>query len=1142
MSNKVYVDVLAEFSKDGLLIPKEITWEDGRKYEITRVKDKRRAASTRAGGVGERYTCVVAGKEIFLFYENNNMWFMETLTEELRGVIFQNPLTDVWETADQYLSGNVREKLAIAATYAENHPVYAPNVQALTQVQPRELDASEIEVRIGATWIDPKYINDFMRDIFQTPEHLFRRDTIGVQFSGVTGEWNIKGKNADFGNTLVNMTYGTSRVNAYKILEDSLNLKDTRVYDTIEEDGKEKRVLNKKETMIASQKQEAIREAFKDWVFRDPERRQTLVAKYNELFNSTRPREYDGSHLKFPGMTPDIELKPHQKNAVAHVLYGDNTLLAHCVGAGKTFEMTAAAMESKRLGLCQKSLFVVPNHLTEQWASDFLRLYPGANILAATKKDFEPANRKKFCSRIATGDYDAVIIGHSQFEKIPLSQERQAATIERQIDEIELAIEQAKKDNGERYTIKQMEKSRKALQVRLDKLNDQRRKDNVVTFEQLGVDRLFVDESHNYKNLFLYTKMRNVAGIAQTEAQKSSDMFAKCQYLDEITGGKGVTFATGTPISNSMTELYTNMRYLQYGTLQKLGLGHFDAWAASFGETQTAIELAPEGTGYRAKTRFAKFFNLPELIALFKESADIQTPDMLKLPVPEAEYENVVLKPSEFQKEMVASLAERAEAVRDRQVQPYEDNMLKITNDGRKLALDQRLLNDMLPDEENSKAATCVEKAYEIWENTKEQKSAQLIFCDLSTPKGDGTFNVYEDIKNKLMEKGVPEQEIAFIHDANTELRKAELFAKVRSGQVRFLLGSTAKMGAGTNVQDRLIALHHLDVPWRPSDIEQQEGRILRQGNQNDKVKIFRYVTEGTFDSYSWQLIENKQKFIGQIMTSKSPVRSCEDVDEAALSYAEVKALATGNPYIKEKMDLDIQVSKLKLMKANHTSQMYRLEDNITQHYPHQIAIFKERIEGFTADMEKYAKNKPEDKEQFFMQVGGKPYTDKKEAGTAIIAMCKEIKGINASADVGEYLGFKLNVTFDSFNNKFVMNVKGAMSHPMEVGSDPLGNITRINNVLEAMPAQLEEAQTKLSNVEHQLETAKAEVDKPFPQEAELSEKLERLAELNALLNMDEKGDDAIGMDDEATEPEKPHEDVKSVDEKGDEVADMPAR
>ncbi|MGN0265441.1 MAG: DUF3849 domain-containing protein [Oliverpabstia sp.] len=827
---------------------------------------------------------------------------VDTVKEELTGIIFQNPLTDQWETADEYLSGNVRDKLETAKVYAESHPEYAVNVQALTQVQPKELDASEIEVRIGATWIDPKYIEDFMRETFETPQHLLDRNVVGVQYSDVTGQWNIKGKNADYGNSLVNMTYGTSRRNAYTILEDSLNLKDSRVYDTIEEDGKEKRVLNKKETTIASQKQEAIREAFKDWVFRNPERRQVLVAKYNQLFNSTRPREYDGSHLKFPGMTPDIELKPHQKNAVAHVLYGDNTLLAHCVGAGKTFEMTAAAMESKRLGLCQKSLFVVPNHLTEQWASDFLRLYPGANILAATKKDFEPANRKKFCSRIATGDYDAVIIGHSQFEKIPLSQERQVAIIERQIDEIELAIAQAKADNGERYTIKQMEKSRKSLLTRLEKLNDASRKDNVVTFEQLGVDRLFVDESHNYKNLFLYTKMRNVAGIAQSEAQKSSDMFAKCQYLDELTGGKGVTFATGTPISNSMTELYTNMRYLQYGTLQKLGLGHFDSWASSFGETQTAIELAPEGTGYRAKTRFAKFFNLPELIALFKESADIQTPDMLNLPVPEAEYENVVLKPSEYQQDMVASLAERAEAVRDRQVQPYEDNMLKITNDGRKLALDQRLINDMLPDDDNSKASTCVEKAFEIWEQTKEQKSTQLIFCDLSTPKGDGTFNVYDDIRNKLIEKGVPPEEIAFIHEANTELRKAELFGKVRSGQVRFLLGSTQKMGAGTNVQDRLIALHHLDVPWRPSDIEQQEGRILRQGNLNPKVKIFRYVTEGTFDSYSWQLIENKQKFIGQIMTSKSPVRSCEDVDEAALTYAEVKALATGNPYIKEKM------------------------------------------------------------------------------------------------------------------------------------------------------------------------------------------------------------------------------------------------
>ena len=1036
------------------------------------------------------------------------------IKEELTGIIFQNPVTDKWETADEYLSGNVRDKLETAKTYAKNHPEYTVNVQALTQVQPKELDASEIEVRIGATWVKPEYLEDFMRDTFETPQHLFDKNIMGIQFSGVTGQWNVKGKNADYGNTLVNMTYGTSRRNAYQILEDSLNLKDSRVYDTIMEDGKEKRVLNKKETTLAAQKQDTIREAFKDWVFRDPDRRQDLVAKYNKLFNSTRPREYDGAHLKFPGMTPDIELKPHQKSAVAHVLYGDNTLLAHCVGAGKTFEMTAAAMESKRLGLCQKSLFVVPNHLTEQWASDFLRLYPGANILAATKKDFEPANRKKFCSRIATGDYDAVIIGHSQFEKIPLSIERQEAMIERQISEIELAIEQAKADNGERYTIKQMEKTRKSLSARLEKLNDTSRKDNVVTFEQLGVDRLFVDESHFYKNLFLYTKMRNVAGIAQTEAQKSSDMFAKCQYLDEITGGKGVTFATGTPISNSMTELYTNMRYLQYGTLQKLGLGHFDSWASSFGETQTAIELAPEGTGYRAKTRFAKFFNLPELIALFKESADIQTPDMLKLPVPEAEYENVVLKPSEYQQDMVSSLADRAEAVRNRLVEPYQDNMLKITNDGRKLALDQRLINDMLPDNESSKAATCVGKAFEIWEQTKEQKSTQLIFCDLSTPKGDGTFNVYEDIKNKLVEKGVPPEEIAFIHEANTEIRKAELFGKVRSGQVRFLLGSTQKMGAGTNVQDRLIALHHLDVPWRPSDIEQQEGRILRQGNLNPKVKIFRYVTEGTFDSYSWQLIENKQKFIGQIMTSKSPVRSCEDVDEAALTYAEVKALATGNPYIKEKMDLDIQVSKLKLMKGNHTSQKYKLEDNIAKHYPQQIAILKERISGMEADIQTAKANLPADKEQFLMKVGDKFYTDKKEAGAALVEMCKEMKTVNVPATIGEYAGFKMAVSFDSFNHKFVMNLKGQLSHNLEIGSDPLGNIARINHALESMPKQLAEAQTKLETVERQLETAKVEVTKPFAQEAELAEKLERLSALNALLNMDEKGDDALGMDD----------------------------
>ena len=1046
--------------------------------------------------------------------------FEDEITDELAGVIFKNPLTDKWETADEYLSGNVREKLSVAKSYAENHPEYAVNVSALERVQPKELDASEIEVRIGATWIDPKYIEDFMRETFQTPDYLFNRDVVGVQFSGITGQWNVKGKNADYGNTLVHNTFGTGRANAYKILEDSLNLKDTRIYDTVMEDGKEKRVLNKKETTLASQKQEAIREAFKDWVFRDPERRAALTAKYNELFNSTRPREYDGSHLKFPGMTPDIELKPHQKNAVAHVLYGDNTLLAHCVGAGKTFEMTAAAMESKRLGLCHKSLFVVPNHLTEQWASDFLRLYPGANILAATKKDFEPANRKKFCSRIATGDYDAVIIGHSQFEKIPLSTERQIAIIERQIEEIETAIALAKAERGERYTIKEMEKSRKSLVAKLDKLNDTTRKDNVVTFEQLGVDRLFVDESHNYKNLFLYTKMRNVAGIAQTEAQKSQDMFNKCQYLDELTGGKGVTFATGTPISNSMTELYTNMRYLQYATLQKMGLGQFDSWAATFGETQTAIELAPEGTGYRAKTRFAKFFNLPELIALFKESADIQTPDMLKLPVPEAEYENVTLKPSEAQKQMVESLAERAERVRNRMVDSSVDNMLKITNDGRKLALDQRLMNDMLPDDPNSKASVCVEKAFEIWEKTADKRSAQLIFCDLSTPKGDGTFNVYEDIRDKLIAKGVPPEEIAFIHDANTELRKAELFAKVRSGQVRFLLGSTAKMGAGTNVQDKLIALHHLDVPWRPSDIEQQEGRILRQGNTNPKVKIFRYVTEGTFDAYSWQLIENKQKFIGQIMTSKSPVRSCEDIDDAALTYAEVKALATGNPYIKEKMDLDIQVSKLKLMKANHTSQKYRLEDDIAQRYPKQISALKEKIEGLKADIADYNARKPADKEIFAMNVAGKNYEDRKEAGAALIAVCKEMKAANTPVSVGEYLGMKMAMTFDSFFKKFTLTLKGNLSHNVEIGSDPSGNITRINNALESMTKQLEEAVARLENVEHQLETAKVEVVKPFAQEAELAEKLDRLAELNALLNMDEKGDEAVDMDDDAPKQE----------------------
>ncbi len=825
----------------------------------------------------------------------------DKVTEELAGVIFKNPLNGVWETADEYLSGNVREKLQMAETSAANDQSYAINVEALKRVQPKNLDASEIEVRLGATWIKPEYINQFMGEIFHTPGYRLGK-TINVTYVEINGQWNISGKTQDFGNPLITSTYGTGRANAYRLLEDALNLKDTKIYDTVEEDGKEKRVLNKKETMLAQQKQEMIKGAYKEWIFKDMERREDICRTYNELFNSIRPREYDGSHIQFVGMTPEITLMPHQKNAIAHILYGDNTLLAHCVGAGKTFEMIAAGMESKRLGLAQKCLYVVPNHLTEQWGNDFLRLYPGANVLVATKKDFEPANRKKFCSRIATGEYDAIIIGHSQFERIPLSRERQIQTINRQIEDITFAIEDAANEDGTHFTVKQMEKTKKTLLAKLEKLNDQTRKDDVVTFEQLGVDRLFVDESHYYKNLFLYTKMRNVAGISQTDAQKSSDMFMKCQYLDEITGGKGVTFATGTPISNSMTELYTIMRYLQYGTLQKMGLGHFDAWAASFGETVTAIELSPEGTGYRAKTRFARFYNLPELISLFKETADVQTADMLNLPVPQAEYINEVLKPSEIQQEMVSGFAERAEIVRNGGVDATVDNMLKITNDGRKCALDQRLLNDMLPDDDDSKVNRCVKNAFEIWRETSDQKSTQLIFCDLSTPKNDGSFNVYDDVREKLVEKGIPREEIKFIHEASTEAKKAELFAKVRAGEVRILLGSTPKLGAGTNIQDRLIALHHLDCPWKPSDLEQQEGRILRQGNQNPKVKIFRYVTENTFDSYMWQILENKQKFISQIMTSKSPVRACEDVDDAALSYAEIKALATGNPYIKEKM------------------------------------------------------------------------------------------------------------------------------------------------------------------------------------------------------------------------------------------------
>ena len=1037
----------------------------------------------------------------------------EEIIEELQGVIFKNPLTDRYETSDAYLSGNVREKLQTAREFAQNHPEYSINVEYLEKVQPKELDASEIEVRLGATWVKPEYIQQFMGELFQTPWYLLGRD-IQVRYAEINGQWNISGKTRDsYGNALVTSTYGTSRANGYRLLEDALNLKDTKIYDTVEDaDGKERRVLNKKETMLAQQKQEMIREAFKEWVFRDMDRREDLCKTYNELFNSIRPREYDGSHIRFVGMTPEIQLMQHQKNAVAHILYGDNTLLAHCVGAGKTFQMVAAGMESKRLGLAQKCLY----HLTEQWGSDFLRLYPGANILVATKKDFEPANRKKFCSRIATGDYDAIIIGHSQFEKIPLSRERQIASIQKPIDDLEMEIEEAASEEGSRYTVKQMEKTRKTLETKLAKLNDQTRKDDVVTFEQLGVDRLFVDESHNYKNLFLYTKMRNVAGIAQTDAQKSSDMFMKCQYMDEITGGKGITFATGTPVSNSMVELYTIMRYLQYDTLQKLGMGHFDSWAASFGETVTAIELSPEGTGYRAKTRFARFFNLPELISLFKEAADVQTADMLNLPVPEAEYVNEVLEPSEEQKELVSSFADRAEKVRSGGLDPRIDNMLKITNDGRKCALDQRLINDMLPDAPESKVNLCVENAFKVWQDSSPKKGTQLIFCDLSTPKADGTFNVYDDLREKLTAKGIPQEEIVFIHEANTEAKKAELFAKVRAGQVRILIGSTPKLGAGTNVQDRLIALHHLDCPWKPSDLEQQEGRILRQGNHNDKVKIFRYVTEGTFDAYMWQILENKQKFISQIMTSKSPVRACEDVDDTALSYAEIKALATGNPYIKEKMDLDIQVSKLKLMKANHTSAKYRLETDIARTYPVQITATKERIAGLKADLAAVKPILEQDKDHFQMVIGGKEFTDRKEAGTALIAACAGLKAVNTNGKVGEYQGFSLTASFDSFHQTYQLTIKRQCSYTVEIGKDALGNIQRITNALSGIERKLTESEQKLENLQKQLATAQEEVKKPFAQEAELAEKTARLAELNSMLNMDERdSSDVLGIDED---------------------------
>ena len=1052
----------------------------------------------------------------------------EEVTEELTGVIFKNPLTDKWEPSDEYLSGNVREKLNIARQFAENHPEYMVNVQALERVQPKDLDASEIEARLGATWISPDYITEFMAETFHTPRQHINYERIKVQYAEVTGQWNVKGKNVDSSNNpLSTATYGTQRANAYRLLEDALNLRDTKIYDTIHDADGEHRVLNRKETTLAQQKQELIREEFKEWIFKDMSRRETLCKIYNERFNSIRPREYDGSHIQFVGMNPEIKLMEHQKNAVAHILYGNNTLLAHCVGAGKTFQMIAAGMESKRLGLAQKSLYVVPNHLLEQWGSDFLRLYPGANILVATKKDFEPANRKRFCSRIATGDYDAVIIGHSQFEKIPLSRERQIALLEEQIADITYSIEAAKEEAGQQYTVKQMEKTKKTLKAKLEKLNDQTRKDDVVTFEQLGVDRLFVDESHYYKNLFLYTKMRNVAGISQTDAQKSSDMFMKCRYMDEITGGKGITFATGTPVSNSMTELYTIMRYLQYDTLMNMGMGHFDSWAATFGETVTAIELSPEGTGYRAKTRFARFFNLPELISIFKEAADIQTADMLNLPVPEAEYINEVLKPSEEQKEMVEAFSERAEQVRGGVVDPRVDNMLKITNDGRKCALDQRLLNDMLPDAGESKVNACVENAFQVWEDGKDTQATQLIFCDLSTPKTDGTFNVYDDVRNKLVERGIPKEQIAFIHEYNTEVKKAELFAKVRAGQVRILMGSTPKLGAGTNVQDRLLALHHLDCPWKPSDLEQQEGRILRQGNQNDKVKIFRYVTENTFDSYMWQILENKQKFISQIMTSKSPVRACEDVDDTALSYAEIKALATGNEYIKEKMDLDVQVSKLKLLKANHTSQIYRLESDIAKRYPVQITALKEKIAGMRVDADVVKGIDLQDNDHFAMTVGGKLYTDKKEAGVALISAASGLKSVKSAGQIGEYHGFALSSEYNFLSNTYTMTIKGKCSYKIEFGKDTLGNIQRIHNALSAIGKKLADTEQNLETVQQQLKTAQEEVQKPFPKEAELSEKMERLAELNAMLNMDEKGgenllaDEGIGENPEVNVPEE---------------------
>ena len=1042
----------------------------------------------------------------------------EELFADLKGVIFLNPLYEYGNSyepkylmADEYLSGNVREKLATAKRSAALYPEdYTVNVQALEKVQPKDLTASEISVRLGATWIPPEIFQQFMFEFLDTPRYA--QWNIKVHYSQFTGEWNIEGKSYDRSNVKAYSTYGTSRINAYKIIEETLNLKDVRIFDYIEDDeGKKKAVLNKKETAIAQAKQELIKQGFQDWIWADPTRREKLTKMYNEKFNSIRPREYDGSHIVFNGMNPEIELREHQKNAVAHILYGGNTLLAHAVGAGKTFEMVAAAMESKRLGLCNKSLFVVPNHLTEQWAAEFLQLYPAANILVATKRDFETKNRKKFCGRIATGDYDAVIIGHSQFEKIPMSIERQRAILEQQLEELTDGIMDLKRNRGENFSIKQLEKSKKSVKQKLEKLNDQSRKDDVVTFEELGVDRLFIDESHYYKNLYLYTKMRNVGGIAQTEAQKSSDLFMKCRYLDELTGGRGTVFATGTPISNSMVELYTIQRYLQYNTLVKNNLQHFDSWASTFGETVTAVELTPEGTGYRAKTRFAKFYNLPELMAMFKEVADIKTADMLELPVPEAHFHNVAVKPSEMQKEMVASLAERAEKVRGGGVDSSVDNMLKITNDGRKLALDQRMLNDMLPDFEGSKINACVDNIYRIWEETADKKSAQLVFCDLSTPKNDGTFSVYNDIRKKLIERGVPESEVRFIHEADTDVKKKELFQKTRKGEVRVLLGSTQKMGAGTNVQDRLIALHDVDCPWRPSDLEQRSGRIIRQGNSNPDVDIYRYVTEQTFDAYLYQLVEGKQKFASQIMTSKSPVRSAEDIDETALSYAEIKMLATGNPYIKEKMDLDIQVQKLKLLKSNFLSERYALEDKIIKYYPQRITALENRIEGLKQDVETAKQHpKPTDDRFVGMEVKGVFYSEKADAGKAIIETCKQMNSPDP-IPLGKYRGFETELLFNTAERNYEVRLKGATSRNVPLGDDAHGNIIRLDNGIERFAESLSLAENDLENTKNQLETAKKEVQKPFIQEEELKTKLARLDELNILLNMDKRENEIVG-------------------------------